>query len=204
MKIINKLHGFIYGSKVSLKNGFNKDLKIQDNGTTICRFNNKGAIQGSGILILNSNALSRIEKSKLVIESGGRLYIDGEVHFYTNSYIHCGKNAIVSVGNGTYFNDGLKLSANKLITIGENCAISNNVTIMDSDFHTIVGNKYEETGVRIGKHVWIGADTTILKNISIGDNCVIGARSLITKAIPNNCMAVGSPARIIKHDINWE
>ena len=52
--------------------------------------------------------------------------------------------------------------------------------------------------IRIGKNVWIGSNSTILPGVSIGDNAVIGAGSVVTKDIPENMMAVGHPARVIK------
>ncbi|MBQ9598477.1 MAG: sugar O-acetyltransferase, partial [Clostridia bacterium] len=52
--------------------------------------------------------------------------------------------------------------------------------------------------VKIGSNVWIGAGSTILPGVTIGDNSVIGAGSVVTKDIPENVVAVGSPARVIK------
>ena len=52
--------------------------------------------------------------------------------------------------------------------------------------------------IHIGKNVWIGSNSTILPGVSIGDNAVIGAGSVVTKDIPENMMAVGHPARVIK------
>jgi len=49
-----------------------------------------------------------------------------------------------------------------------------------------------------GTHVFIGIDSIILKGVSIGDNSVIGARSVVTKDIPSNCIAAGNPASIIR------
>ena len=52
--------------------------------------------------------------------------------------------------------------------------------------------------VKIGNNVWIGSDTTILPGVTIGDNSVIGAKSLVVKDIPENVIAIGSPCRQIK------
>lgn len=125
-------------------------------------------------------------------------------HFFTNTNIHVGKNAVLSVGDGTYINEGSKISIKTKCSIGKHCAISNDVTILDSDFHTIIGNDKEEIGVTIGDHVWIGADATILKNVKIGNNCIIGAGSLILRDIPDGCLVVGNPARIVKENVCWE
>ncbi|HEX7757448.1 MAG TPA: DapH/DapD/GlmU-related protein, partial [Niabella sp.] len=52
--------------------------------------------------------------------------------------------------------------------------------------------------VTIGNNVWVGGNATILPGVTIGDNCVIGAGSVVTKDIPANSLAVGNPARVIR------
>ena len=52
--------------------------------------------------------------------------------------------------------------------------------------------------IHIGKNVWIGSGSIILSGVNIGDNAVIGAGSVVTKDIPENMIAVGSPAKVIK------
>lgn len=53
--------------------------------------------------------------------------------------------------------------------------------------------------VTIGNNVWLGSRVMILKGVSIGDNSVIGASSVVTKPIPANCIAAGNPAKIIRY-----
>ena len=52
--------------------------------------------------------------------------------------------------------------------------------------------------VMVGDNVWIGRCTTILSGVDIGDNCIIGANSVVTGDIPANCVAAGCPAKVIK------
>lgn len=90
-----------------------------------------------------------------------------------------------------------------MITIGENVDINDNFTIMTHDFATFVFlNKYHDfvpsSGkVSIGNNVYIGRDVTILKGVTIGDNCIIGLGSIVTKDIPSNSVACGVPAKVI-------
>ena len=56
----------------------------------------------------------------------------------------------------------------------------------------------------IGNHVWLGNSVVIMKGVHIEDGSVIGIESIVTKDIPCNCIAVGSPAKVIKTNIHWE
>lgn len=62
----------------------------------------------------------------------------------------------------------------------------------------IFSGPQNDKNVIIGKNCWIGLNSIILKGVSIGDNSVIGAGSVVVKDIPSNCLAVGSPAKVIK------
>ena len=63
-------------------------------------------------------------------------------------------------------------------------------------------NKEFGKPVRIGDHVWIGGNVTILPGVSIGDHSIIGAGSVVTKDIPANVIAVGNPCKVIKDQKN--
>lgn len=197
-KIRNQVVSFF----LSYKNG-SKGVKIFNRGKLIYKME-KHSVVGSGTIIFNDNAVSFQEKTKLIIDHGGKIIIEGEVRMYTNSYIHCGDKAEIVIGNNTYFNDGLKISSKHRICIGSNCAISNDVTIMDSDFHIIENEDNVESGVCIGNHVWIGANCIILKNVKVGDNCIIGAGAIVTQSIPDNSVAAGVPAKVIRQVGGWQ
>lgn len=97
----------------------------------------------------------------------------------------------------------IDVSRPDLISIGENVDINDNFTIMTHDFGTFVfRNLYHDfvpsSGkVSIGNNVYIGRDVTILKGVSIGDNCIIGLGSIVTKDIPDNSVVCGVPAKVV-------
>ena len=95
------------------------------------------------------------------------------------------------------------------IQIGENSLISSNVIFRTSDSHSILSqitNKRINPGkdISIGKHCWIGYGVTILKGTVIEDNSIIGTHSVVSGTkVPNNCCAVGIPAKVIKTNVYW-
>lgn len=97
---------------------------------------------------------------------------------------------------------------NRKIIIGKDCMFSSLIECRTGDSHSIIekGTKkrinYAEDIV-VGNHVWIGKHSIILKGVTIGDNSIIGTSSLVTKNVPNNCVAVGVPAKVVKENVDW-
>ena len=91
------------------------------------------------------------------------------------------------------------IQANNGIIFGSNIELGPGVSIISSNHKS--NNLREHTKgkpIKIGNHVWIGANSTILPEITIGDNVIIGANSLVNKDIPSNSIAVGNPCKVIK------
>ena len=85
-----------------------------------------------------------------------------------------------------------------LLTIGDNVTMAPRVHILCHDASTKDFLGYTRIGrVNIGNHVFIGAESVVLPGVTIGNNVVIGANSTVTHDIPDNSVAVGSPARVI-------
>ena len=116
--------------------------------------------------------------------------------FYTDYGYNC------IIGEKTFINHNAYLMDGAEIKIGDNCFIGPNCG-MYTAAHPIFfeeRNKGLEKAlpINIGDNVWIGGDVTILPGASIGNNSVIGAKSLVTKDIPANVMAFGNPCRVIR------
>ena len=69
---------------------------------------------------------------------------------------------------------------------------------MDTDQHGFEGELPIPKPVRLGDRVWVGCRTIILKGVTIGDDAVIGAGSVVTKDVPENVVAAGNPCRVIR------
>lgn len=114
----------------------------------------------------------------------------------------------IRIGNNCTIGEYTQISACSSIVISDGLLTGRFVYIGDNSHG---GLSYEEASispnqrdllsrgpVMIGKNVWIGDKVTILGGITIGDNVIIGANSVVTHDIPSNCVAVGSPAKVIK------
>ncbi len=110
--------------------------------------------------------------------------------------------AHVYLGDNVYANFSLTLVDDANIYIGDNVMIAPNVTIATAGHPVNVELRSKlmqfNADVHIEKNVWIGAGAIILPGVTIGENSVIGAGSVVTKDIPANVVAVGNPCRVIR------
>ena len=148
----------------------------------------------------------RTRKTEITLADNAQLILHGDVILYEGVGVRVTEGAKLSIGDHTYINRSASIDCTQEITIGDYCAISDNVQILDSDFHPITYNgktSMMSKPVHIGNHVWIGRSAIILKGVTIGDGAIIGAGSIVTKSIPPRCLAVGNPARVIKENVEW-
>lgn len=136
------------------------------------------------------------------IENKGDLYMSANVTFRAmrlRQRISVWKTASLDIGDNVFLNDGVNICSTTNICIGSHTKIGDQTYIYDSDFHQISPDTpIRQSPVTIGRNVWIGANSMVLAGASIGDNSVIAAGSVVTGSIPANCLAAGSPARVIR------
>jgi acetyltransferase-like isoleucine patch superfamily enzyme len=107
----------------------------------------------------------------------------------------------IDIGNYCLICPGVRISSGSRITIGDNCMMASGVYITDSDWHGI----YDRAGfgrtlpVSISDNVWIGDRAMICKGVSIGENSIIGAGSVVLSPVPANVIAAGNPARVLRN-----
>lgn len=116
---------------------------------------------------------------------------------------------IIEIGNNVFINWDCHIGAINKIIIKENVLIGSKVLITDhshgsltlEEINDIPINRdlYSKGPVLIEKNVWIGEGAAILPNVTIGENSIIGANSVVTHDIPANCVAAGNPARVIRY-----
>ena len=155
-------------------------------------------------LRINANCIKNNGRTTIIrMDKGSNFKVKGDFSFYYGGDIICFKNSKLELGSG-FCNSNVKIRCSQEITIGNNVAISHDVTIMDSDAHYIDYENYEiNKPVHIGNNVWIGTRATILKGVTIGDGAIIAAGAVVTKDVPANCIAAGVPAKVIKENVTW-
>jgi acetyltransferase-like isoleucine patch superfamily enzyme len=150
-------------------------------------------------------------------KTSGAVVIGDHVSVYTGCSFAIGEHGQCIIGDFTLLNGALIMAEEK-IEIGSHCLISWNVGIADCDFHPLepaqrlidaqaLAPFYEgrprrpslkTAPVRIADNVWIGMNSTILKGVTIGENSVVAAGSVVTKTVDANVVVAGNPATVVK------
>lgn len=107
------------------------------------------------------------------------------------------EHAELIIGNNVGMS-GTVIACFKKITIGNNVRIGANCFIFDGDFHLNDKRVMPPKEVKIEDNVWLGMNVTILKGVTIGENSIIGAGSIVSQSIPSNVIAAGNPCKIIR------
>lgn len=142
--------------------------------------------------------------SFLKLGEKAKIIVNGSFRIFERSVIFINKGAVLELGTNSYINSNATIHCFKHIKIGDNTIISEGLTIRDSDNHSITGSEAPiADGIEIGNNVWIGMNVTILKGVKIGNGSVIAAGAVVNKSIPENSLAGGLPAKVIKSGVEW-
>jgi acetyltransferase-like isoleucine patch superfamily enzyme len=135
----------------------------------------------------------------------GRLELGEQVHLEPNVWITGGPDARISLGFGTFLNQGVMVSATDRIEIGEHCMFANGCLITDGNHRfddlerPIPWQGFTSKGpVTIGDNVWAGANVVITSGVTVGRRTVIGANSVVTSDLPEFAICAGAPAKVLR------
>lgn len=111
----------------------------------------------------------------------------------------------IVIGNRVTSTGALTLAAHREIVVEDDVLLAANVNITDGlHGYASADEPYKDqpifriAPIRIGRGSWIGQNVQVLPGVSIGELCIIGANSVVTRSIPPRCIAVGAPARVVK------
>ena len=186
--------------------GINNILQIE----TSARPNVGGTIVFKG----NDNRIEiaagcRGENIHFELGLGSSIAIDDDCRL-SDLFVFAQQNGAVHIASGTNMEAGVRLMLTESgrILIGKDCLFANHIDMMTSDMHSIVSVEAGErlnpaADIVLEDHVWVSIKTMVLKGSHIGRGSIIGACSVVTGKIPENCIAVGAPARVIRKGVTW-
>ena len=130
------------------------------------------------------------------------------IHRDSEKYLNYLRQKGIAIGEGCHCNDPktceIDMSRPSLVTIGNNVLMNRNFTLLTHDFVAGVfinsGREFVPSSGRVcvGNNVRFGHNVMVLKGVKIGNNVFIGANSVVNKDIPDNCIAVGNPCKVVK------
>lgn len=140
---------------------------------------------------------------RVVVE--GRMLIGDRVRLVSKPAcleLFVGRGATLSIGRSSFINHGTSIAALERVEIGESATIGPHCMILDNDFHRLEPSRRQELPpsrpVVLEKNVWLGARVIVLAGVTIGENTVVAAGSVVSRNLPPNVLAGGMPARVIR------
>jgi acetyltransferase-like isoleucine patch superfamily enzyme len=124
--------------------------------------------------------------------------------------VYAGQGAKLTIGDRTQFAAHARIYMHEpaRIGIGNGCLVAGGTLITASDMHSIIDVATEERinppeDIVIEDAVWLGNEVVVLKGVTIGRGSVIGLRAVVSRSIPSQCLAVGTPARVVREGVTW-
>jgi len=178
---------WVYGLKVNFK-GKNNTIIIHE---PCVRFRKTVIDCADGSTITFKSSTDKLKQMLIGVTNGNKLEIGHNLLPNTNCKIR------------VYRESGLS------VKIGDYCMMGPNVDIAASDAHCIYDVNSKKVlnkgkNIIIGNHVWLTSDVKVLKGVTIADNCIIGANSIVSKDCTQEYgLYAGSPAKLIRENVNW-
>ena len=170
------------------ENYFSNDKEL-----TLNRSNAKKLLHKLNVIEYEMNANAKAILKQLLPNSSTKIYIEPP--------FHCDYGFNIYAGMQVYFNVNCVILDSMKVTIGNNVLFGPGVQVYTAT-HPLDILERQKTEfakpISIGNDCWIGGNSIILPGVSIGNGCTIGAGSVVTKNIPDNSLAVGNPAKVIR------
>ena len=133
--------------------------------------------------------------SEIELGKESEVKISSNVRAKSGFKVKARKNSYISIGKNTFFNYNNLITSHEKIEIGDNCQFGPNVLIYDHDHdykskNGISGSNYLTAPVKIGSNVWIGANSVILRGTTLGNDCVVGAGTIVKGNYPDNTVII--------------
>lgn len=143
--------------------------------------------------------------NRLSLRGDGALLVDDGVCFLPGATpvgLTVTGGGTLAIGARSFISPGVCIAARQLVRIGAWCLIGPDVLITDNDEYTVDPERRDDlppsAPVILEASVWLGARVIVLPGVTIGTGSVVAAKSVVTRAIPSNCLAAGCPARVIR------
>ncbi len=137
--------------------------------------------------------------------SQGRLEIGAQTLFEPGVWITAPGQARIRIGSGSFLNLGVMVASVELVEIGDHCMFANGCFITDGAHRfddpdqPVPWQGFTSKGpTRVSDNVWCGANVVITSGVTVGERCVIGANSVVTRDLPPFSIAAGAPATVLR------
>ena len=124
--------------------------------------------------------------------------VDDSVVVFPPFYSDFGRN--ITLGKRIFVNSGCRFQDQGGVTIGDDCLIGHN-TVFATLNHDLAPSRRADmhpAPVVLGRNVWLGSNVTVLPGVTIGDDAVVAAASVVTKDVPSGSVVLGAPARVVR------
>lgn len=155
-----------------------------------------------------SGSFALSERGNCFLDVAGRIRFEGKASFAHSSQIIVNPNGFLQFGNNFRCNTNCIINCSKSISFGEDCLLAWNNSILDTDGHKIIDCLTKEqtnnaNDIKVGNHVWLCPNVTILKKTIIPNHCVVATNQVVSKKYNDEYCLIGSSG-YLKRNIDWE
>ncbi len=163
---------------------------------------------GSVLLGFGANGAFDFRRSRSVWQVAGEVVFDGPARLGNGFKLSIARGGRVAFGADFVLSAESQIVCRDSITFGRGCLVSWDVLILDSDFHRVIDADGAGSNVQapivLGDRVWVGARASVLKGVTLGDDVVVAAGSIVAGSEPrSNVLLAGNPARVVRAGVRW-